>query len=83
MKINWLVRFKNKTWLLSFLGVVIAFVYNLLGLFGVVPSITQDTVSQLVVTIVNVLVGLGVVIDPTTAGIEDSQQAMNYTEPKK
>ena len=82
MKINWKVRFKNKVWLMSFIGAIITFVYQLLAMFNVVPKISEDTVVQLVGLILNVLVGIGVIQDPTTAGIEDSKQALTYNEPK-
>ena len=83
MKINWKVRFKNKTWLITFLIAVLAFVYQILGMFDVVPPVTQDMATQLITIVVNILVAVGVVIDPTTAGAGDSQQALNYNEPKK
>ena len=80
--INWKVRFKNKVWLMSFIGTIITFVYQLLAMFNVVPKISEDIVVQLVGLILNVLVGIGVIQDPTTAGIEDSKQALTYNEPK-
>ena len=83
MKINWKVRFKNKTWLITFLIAVLAFVYQILGMFDVVPPVTQDMATQLITIVVNILVAVGVVIDPTTAGACDSEQALNYNEPKK
>ena len=83
MKINWKVRFKNKTWLVTFLLAVLAFVYQILGMFDVVPPVTQDMATQLIAAVINILVAIGVVIDPTTAGAGDSQQAMTYNEPKK
>ena len=83
MKINWKVRFKNKTWLITFLITVLAFVYQILGMFDIVPPITQDMATQLVTIIINMLVAVGVVIDPTTSGASDSQQALKYDEPKK
>lgn len=83
MKINWTVRFKNKAWLLSFVAVVVAFIYNILGMFDVVPSVSQDMTIQAITAIVNVLVALGVIIDPTTAGVSDSEKALTYEEPKK
>ncbi len=83
MKINWKVRFKNKTWLVTFLITVLAFVYQILGMFDIVPPITQDMATQLVTIVINMLVAVGVVIDPTTASISDSEQAMTYEEPKK
>ena len=83
MKINWTVRFKNKTWLVTFLITILAFVYQLLGMFDIVSSITQDMATQLISAIVNILVAIGVVIDPTTSGVSDSDQALKYNEPKK
>lgn len=80
--LNWKVRFKNKVWLMSFIGTIITFVYQLLAMFNVVPKISEDTVVQLAGLILNVLVGIGVIQDPTTAGIEDSKQALTYNEPK-
>lgn len=83
MKINWKVRFKNKTWLVTFLIAILAFVYQILGMFDIVPAITQDMVTQLISAVINILVAIGVVIDPTTVGASDSQQALMYDEPKK
>ncbi len=83
MKINWKVRFKNKTWLVTFLLTVLAFIYQILGIFDIVPPVTQDMATQLIAAVVNILVAFGVVIDPTTVGASDSEQALNYNEPKK
>lgn len=80
--INWKLRFKNKTTLLAMAGAVATFIYQMLSLLGVTPKISQDTVVQLVSLIINVLVALGIVIDPTTHGISDSEQALTYKEPK-
>ena len=81
--INWKLRFKNKTTLIAMIGAAITFVYQILSLLGVTPKISQDTVVQLVSLIINVLVALGIVVDPTTHGISDSEQALNYQVPKK
>ena len=83
MKINWKVRFKNKTWLVTFLLAILAFLYQVLGMFDIVPPVTEDMATQLIAAVVNILVAVGVVIDPTTAGAGDSEQALNYNEPKK
>ena len=83
MRINWKVRFKNKTWLVTFLLAVLAFIYQILGMFDIVPPVTQDMATQLIAAVVNILVAFGVVIDPTTVGASDSEQALNYNEPKK
>lgn len=81
MKINWKVRFKNKVWLGSFLSLVIGFIYSLLALFDVFPAVTQNLVVQLLNQVLTFLGLIGVVVDPTTAGLEDSDRAMGYEDP--
>lgn len=81
MKINWKVRFKNKVWLVTFLSAIIAFIYQILSMFEIVPAISQENIIQVLMIIINLLVGLGVLIDPTTQGINDSNRAMRYMEP--
>ncbi|MEA4969535.1 MAG: phage holin [Candidatus Pelethousia sp.] len=81
MQINWKVRFKNKVWLMAFLTFGVSTVYQLLGLFDIVPALTQDAVMQAVAAILQLLSLLGVVVDPTTKGLGDSERALTYTEP--
>lgn len=83
MKINWTVRFKNKTFLIAFVGTVLTFVYTILGMFDIVPSVTQNMVTDVIMALINILVALGVVTDPTTQGITDSNRALTYTQPKQ
>ena len=78
MKINWKARFKNKTFLITFIALLISFVYQMLGLFDVVPSISEDSLVNFITIIINILATLGVVVDPTTDGIKDSDRAMLY-----
>ena len=81
MKINWKVRFKNGAWLVTFLSAIIAFIYQILSMFEIVPAISQDQVVQFINLFINILIGVGIVVDPTTKGINDSNRAMRYTEP--
>ena len=81
MKLNWKVRFKNKVWLGSFLSLVVGFVYSMLALFDVFPEVTQSLVLQLMNQVLTFLGLIGVIVDPTTAGIGDSDRAMGYNEP--
>jgi len=81
MKINWKVRFKNKVWLSTFLSLIIGFVYNVLALFDVFPAITQHAVTQIVGEVLTFLGLIGVLVDPTTEGLNDSTRAMSYEEP--
>lgn len=78
MKINWKARFHNKTFVATFAVLVVAFIYQMLGLFDVVPKIGEDTVTTLITMIINMLAALGVLVDPTTEGISDSDRAMTY-----
>ncbi len=81
MRINWKVRFKNKVWLGSFLSLVIGFIYSLLALFDVFPAVTQNLVVQLLNQLLTFLGLIGVIVDPTTAGVGDSERAMGYEDP--
>lgn len=78
MKINWKIRFKNKTFLISFCTAIIAFVYQILSLFDVVPRVSENMIMDLVLLVINLLVTLGIVTDPTTEGVSDSERALNY-----
>jgi len=81
MKLNWKVRFKNKVWLSTFISLIIGFVYNVLNMFDIAPVITQNAVTQVVGQVLTLLGLLGVLVDPTTEGINDSNRAMSYDEP--
>lgn len=78
MKINVKARLKNKTFLISFSALVIAFVYQALSLFGVTPEISESEVVNVFSIVINILACVGVVIDPTTDGMNDSDRAMTY-----
>ena len=80
-KINWKVRFKNKVWLGSFLSLIVGFIYSMLALFDVFPQITENLVLQLLNQVLTFLGLIGVIVDPTTAGVGDSDRAMSYAEP--
>jgi phi LC3 family holin len=80
---NFILRLKNKTCLVALISSIIAFVYQILGIFEVVPVISENEITQICGIVINLLVTLGVIVDPTTQGIADSKQALEYTEPKK
>ena len=82
-KINWKVRFKNKIWLGSFLSLIVGFVYSMLALFDVFPEVTESLVLQLMNQVLTFLGLIGVIVDPTTAGIGDSERALGYEVPYK
>lgn len=81
MKINWTVRLKNKVWLATMISFLISTVYQWLGYFDIAPVVTQDAAVQLASAVLQVLSLLGLIVDPTTAGVADSERAMKYEEP--
>ena len=80
---NWKLRLQNKTTLIALLTSVVALVYQVLGAFGVVPGIAEESIVNWIGIVVNILCMLGIVVDPTTKGVKDSDQAMEYSEPKE
>ena len=81
MKLNWKVRFKNKTWLTMFLSLIVGFVFNMLKLFDIVPTFSENLVMNIIGQVLTFLGLIGVIVDPTTAGLGDSDRAMSYSEP--
>lgn len=72
--INFKLRLKNKTTLVA----LISAVFLMLQQFGLeIPHNIQDAVN----TFIAILVILGIVTDPTTKGIADSERALNYDVP--
>lgn len=72
---NFTLRLKNKATLTALIAAAVAFVYQILGIVGVIPAISQSDLTQLLGIVINLLVGLGVVVDPTTQGIRDGVKA--------
>ena len=85
MKINWKVRFKNKTFWLAIIPAIAMLLQAVANVFGFVIDL-GDIANNLIAVIEAafvVLAIMGIVTDPTTAGISDSDNAMTYSEPKK
>ena len=83
MKINWKLRFMNKASLLSLLSIIVAFAYQIASFFDIVPPVSQEQTIQFITLGLTLLVSIGVITDPTTHGISDSNQALSYDKPKK
>ena len=83
MHLNWKVRIRNKLFWLALIPAVLILVETVCRLFGVTVE-TGDLKEQLL-NLVNavfaVLAVLGIVVDPTTEGVGDSDRAMTYEEP--
>lgn len=75
--LNLKIRLKNKTFIITMMTTIIAFVYQMLAQFEIVPKVTQDQTLQVVMLVVNILAGLGILVDPTTDGVKDSERVLN------
>lgn len=82
MNINWKLRFQNKTTLTAIILALVALVYQVLGLFDVVPKISQDELTTVIGMVINLMCLLGIVVDPTTDGVSDSARALTYDTPR-
>lgn len=85
MKINWIVRLKNKAFWLGLIPAVLLLAQQICALCGVnldVSGLSEQLIG-ICGTVFAVLALLGVVNDPTTKGIADSKQALTYENPKK
>lgn len=84
MKINWTVRIKNKAFWVAIIPALLLLAQQICNLFGVKLEIAglSEQLTDIVGTAFVVLALLGIVNDPTTATLSDSEQAMTYTEPK-
>jgi phi LC3 family holin len=84
MKINWTVRLKNKNFWITLIPAVLLLAQVVLAVFGVV--IDLGDIGNKLLAVVDaafvVLAILGIVTDPTTAGVSDSALAMTYAKPK-
>ena len=85
MKINLLVRFKNKAFWLSLIPALLLVAQTIASLFGYNWDfvVLNQQITAIINAVFTVLTILGIVVDPTTAGIGDSQRALSYTEPNK
>ena len=81
--INWKLRLKNKATLLEIVTAVIALIYQILGMLGIVPAVSESEVTQAVGLVINILAMVGIVTDPTTQGVSDSNRALTYDKPAK
>lgn len=80
--LNFKLRIKNKATLIALIAATVAFIYQILGILNIVPPITEEQVNQVIGIVLNLLVALGIIVDPTTKGVKDSQQALSYDCPK-
>ena len=82
--INWRVRIKQKWFWLAIIPAGLVLIRTVAAVAGVNLDLTDmgDKLIAVVEAVFTVLTILGIVVDPTTEGFQDSIQAMGYDEPK-
>ena len=84
MNINWKVRFANKQFWLSLIPALLLLIQVVAAVFGY--ALDLGDLGNRLLSVVNalfaVLAILGIVTDPTTTGVGDSDRAMTYDKPK-
>lgn len=85
MKINWLVRIKNKVFWVTIIPTVLLLIQVIASIFGYKIDLGDlgNKLLEVVEVVFTLLAILGIVTDQTTAGLSDSKQALTYNKPKK
>ena len=85
MKINWKVRAKKKSFWLALVPAIVLLVQIVGNWFGydIAAELINTEAAKFINAVFAVLVILGIVNDPTTSGLSDSKQALNYKKPRK
>ena len=83
--INWRVRIKNRNFWITLIPAILLLVQVIAAVFNYTLDLGQfgTKLLEVVNALFAVLAILGIVTDPTTAGIRDSEQAMTYDKPKE
>lgn len=81
--INWKVRIKNKNFWLAIIPAVLLLIQAVAAIFGFTLNLSD--IGAKLLDVVNatfvVLAIIGVVTDPTTEGVGDSERALRYEKP--
>lgn len=85
MKINWKVRAKNKVFWMALIPALLMLAKTVANLFGYTIELIEVESNLLAVieSVFMVLGIVGVVADPTTSGVSDSERALTYDTPSK
>lgn len=83
--INWRVRIKNRNFWITLIPAILLLLQVIAAVFNYTLDLGQlgTKLLEVVNALFAVLAILGIVTDPTTAGIRDSEQAMTYDKPKE
>jgi len=80
MKINWKIRLRSKLFWSAMVSLLLVLANQVAAIFGVDITIYNDQITAITETLLAILGLLGVIVDPTTKGLSDSDRALDYTE---
>lgn len=85
MIVNWKVRARNKAFWVALIPALLLLVQQVCAVVGVQLDFgeLQAQLVAIVGTVFAILAILGIVADPTTEGMGDSEQALSYEKPKE
>ena len=90
MKINWKIRFKNPQFIAQLVVAVFIPILTYAGItaqditsWAILLALMADATSNPYVLLMVAASVYNAVVDPTTTGLSDSQQALTYSAPKK
>lgn len=83
MKINWIVRIKNKQFWMAVIPALALVVQAVAAVFGYTLDFSTlvGKILAVVDAVFALLVILGIAVDPTTKGVGDSERALGYEKP--
>ncbi|HDT9047313.1 TPA: phage holin [Staphylococcus pseudintermedius] len=81
--INWKIRIKQKTFWVAMLSAIFLFAQSIAKVFGYDIQVYTEQLTDTLNSVLGVLVLMGFIQDPTTQGVSDSHQALNYEEPRQ
>ena len=81
--INWKVRFKNRAFWIALIPLILLLVMQVCAIFGISLDfgVLQQQLLDIVGTVFALLTLFGIVMDPTTEGMGDSERALGYEQP--
>lgn len=85
MKVNWKIRVKNKAFWVTLIPTALLLISQVAGVFGFTLDLSAlgDKLIGIAGTVFLILSLVGIVVDPTTEGVNDSERAMGYVAPGK
>jgi phi LC3 family holin len=81
MKINWKLRLQNPASAIALIVALVSVVYEIAQAAGVQLPVEQDEAVRIIEVIAGFVLAVGVVVDPTTKGVSDSERAQEYDTP--